>query len=196
MENYDQVFRAHRPFHPQMGPHRPLRIAQRALAGARGRHPHRLQHLRHQARFREKPEAQVAHARLLPQERRRDHSAAQMLRPRRRADLHPPRRLSGGGQARHRLRRQQHLQDLQRAAELDAFFRDKPDGVTFVMEQFIDGLVVTYDGLVNRDGEVVFAASTRYDQSVMDVVNQRPPHELCLPPRRSIRRSRRPGARS
>jgi len=56
-------------------------------------------------------------------------------------------------------------------AELDAFFRDKPEGVTFVMEQFINGLVVTYDGLANRDGEVVFAASTRYDQSVMDIVN-------------------------
>ena len=27
------------------------------------------------------------------------------------------------------------------------------------MEQFIEGLVVTYDGLVNIDGEVVFAAS-------------------------------------
>ena len=40
------------------------------------------------------------------------------------------------------------------------------------MEQFIEGLVVTYDGLVNRDGEVVLAASTRYDQSVMDVVNK------------------------
>ncbi len=40
------------------------------------------------------------------------------------------------------------------------------------MEQFIDGLVVTYDGLVNIDGEVVFAASTRYDQSVMEVVNK------------------------
>ena len=39
------------------------------------------------------------------------------------------------------------------------------------MEKFVDGLVVTYDGLVNIDGEVVLAASTRYDQSVMDVVN-------------------------
>jgi hypothetical protein len=57
-------------------------------------------------------------------------------------------------------------------SQLDAFFRDKPEGVTFVMEQFINGLVVTYDGLANRDGEVLFAASTRYDQSVMDIVNR------------------------
>ena len=47
-----------------------------------------------------------------------------------------------------------------------------PKSVTFVMEQFINGLVVTYDGLANRDGEVLLAASTRYDQSVMDVVNK------------------------
>ena len=58
-------------------------------------------------------------------------------------------------------------------AELDAFLPlTSPKGVTFVMEQFIEGLVVTYDGLVNIDGEVVFAASTRYDQSVMEVVNK------------------------
>lgn len=56
--------------------------------------------------------------------------------------------------------------------ELDEFFAEKPDDMSFVMEDFVDGLVVTYDGIVNRDGEVIFAASTRYDQSVMEVVNQ------------------------
>lgn len=56
--------------------------------------------------------------------------------------------------------------------ELDAFFRTKPEGVSFVMEEFIDGLVVTYDGLVNKAGEIVFAASTKYDGSIMDVVNK------------------------
>jgi biotin carboxylase len=61
---------------------------------------------------------------------------------------------------------------ISNAKELDQFFRDKPEDVTFVMEQFIEGLVVTYDGLVNRDGEVVLAASHRYDQSVMEVVNK------------------------
>jgi biotin carboxylase len=61
---------------------------------------------------------------------------------------------------------------ISNARDLDAFFRDKPDDISFVMEQFIDGLVVTYDGLANRDGEVVLAASTRYDQSIMEVVNK------------------------
>jgi hypothetical protein len=60
---------------------------------------------------------------------------------------------------------------ISNAAELDRFLSEKPDDVSFVMEDFIDGLVVTYDGLANRDGEVILAASTYYDQSVMDVVN-------------------------
>ena len=71
---------------------------------------------------------------------------------------------------------------ISNAKELDQFFRDKPEGVTFVMEQFIEGLVVTFDGLVNRDGEVVLAASHRYDQSVMEVVNKdRHMSYICFP---------------
>ncbi|MBX3579753.1 MAG: ATP-grasp domain-containing protein [Rhizobiaceae bacterium] len=57
-------------------------------------------------------------------------------------------------------------------ADLDDFFKTKPDGVSFVMQDFVDGLVVTYDGIVDRDGKVVFASSTRYDQSVMEIVNR------------------------
>jgi hypothetical protein len=57
-------------------------------------------------------------------------------------------------------------------AELDEFFATKPADTSFVMEDFVDGLVVTYDGIVNRAGEVIFAASTRYDDSIMDVVNR------------------------
>jgi len=57
-------------------------------------------------------------------------------------------------------------------AELDEFFATKPADTSFVMEDFIDGLVVTYDGIVNRSGEVIFAASTRYDDSIMEVVNR------------------------
>ncbi len=65
-----------------------------------------------------------------------------------------------------------HTYKISDARELDEFFRIKPEGVTFVIEEFIDGLVVTYDGLVSRDGKILFAASTRYDGSIMDVVNK------------------------
>lgn len=65
-----------------------------------------------------------------------------------------------------------HTYKISNAQQLDEFFKIKPEGVSFVMEDFIDGLVVTYDGLVNRDGEIVFSASTKYDGSIMDVVNK------------------------
>lgn len=65
-----------------------------------------------------------------------------------------------------------HTYKISNQGELDEFFRIKPEGVSFVMEEFIDGLVVTFDGLVNRDGEILFAASTKYDDSIMDVVNK------------------------
>lgn len=55
--------------------------------------------------------------------------------------------------------------------ELDAFEAAKKPGMRYVAEQFIDGIVLTYDGLVNRDGEIVFAASHRFEQSIMGVVN-------------------------
>lgn len=69
-----------------------------------------------------------------------------------------------------------HTYKISNQRELDEFFRIKPEGVSFVMEEFIDGLVVTFDGLVNRDGDIVFACSTKYDGSIMDVVN----HDLHM----------------
>ncbi len=69
-----------------------------------------------------------------------------------------------------------HTYKISDQRELDQFFRIKPEGVSFVMEEFIDGLVVTFDGLVNRDGEIVFACSTKYNGSIMDVVN----HDLHM----------------
>jgi len=61
---------------------------------------------------------------------------------------------------------------LNNEADLDNFFATKPQSVSFVMQDFVDGLVVTYDGIVDRNGKVVFASSTRYDQSVMEIVNR------------------------
>jgi len=65
---------------------------------------------------------------------------------------------------------------------LDAFEKAKRPGVTYVAEQFIDGIILTYDGLVDRDGRVVFAASHRFEQSIMEVVNTNSHlNYYCLP---------------
>lgn len=55
--------------------------------------------------------------------------------------------------------------------ELQHFFVTKPPEVDFIIEEFIDGVILTYDGLVDREGEVRFAVSHLFEQSVMEVVN-------------------------
>jgi hypothetical protein len=42
----------------------------------------------------------------------------------------------------------------------------------YMVEQFVDGAIVTYDGLADRDGRVVFESSLRYSRGVMEVVNE------------------------
>lgn len=55
--------------------------------------------------------------------------------------------------------------------ELQTFFATKPDDVSFIIEEFIDGVILTYDGLVDIHGEVRFAVSHLFENSVMEVVN-------------------------
>ncbi len=42
----------------------------------------------------------------------------------------------------------------------------------YIVEEFIAGRIVTYDGLANAQGEVVLDSSLEYSRSVMDVVNE------------------------
>ncbi|WP_281889855.1 acetyl-CoA carboxylase biotin carboxylase subunit family protein [Paenibacillus sp. YYML68] len=56
-------------------------------------------------------------------------------------------------------------------SELEQFLQTKPADVEFIMQPYIDGILQTYDGLVNRDGEIVFAASHEFPYSIMDAVN-------------------------
>lgn len=53
--------------------------------------------------------------------------------------------------------------------DLEEFFSRKPL-VDYLFEEQIDGEIVTYDGLTNQNGKVVFASSMRYG-GIMDVVN-------------------------
>ena len=54
--------------------------------------------------------------------------------------------------------------------ELDAFFAQKPN-VDYIMEEFIDGQICTFDGLTDRAGTPVFYTSHQYSQGVMETVN-------------------------
>jgi hypothetical protein len=55
-------------------------------------------------------------------------------------------------------------------AELDAFFAAKPD-VDYIMEEFVAGQIVSFDGLADRDGELAFSTAHCYSHGVMETVN-------------------------
>jgi len=55
-------------------------------------------------------------------------------------------------------------------AELQAFFEQKPQ-VDYILEEFIQGTICTFDGLTDRDGNPVFFTSHQYSQGIMETVN-------------------------
>jgi len=56
-------------------------------------------------------------------------------------------------------------------AELERFFSAKPP-VEYLLEEFVQGDVYTFDGLTDKDGNPVFFTSLRYSQGVMETVNE------------------------
>ncbi len=55
--------------------------------------------------------------------------------------------------------------------ELEYFFRTRQP-MDFILEEFISGQIVTYDGLVDQEGKIVFDSSLRYSDGVMESVTQ------------------------
>lgn len=55
-------------------------------------------------------------------------------------------------------------------ADLPHFWQDKYL-VDYIVEEFVSGQIVTYDGLTDRNGKVIFSSSLRYSNGVMEVVN-------------------------
>lgn len=60
---------------------------------------------------------------------------------------------------------------IHNSSELQKFFTQKPP-IDYIMEEFVEGAVVTYDGLVDREGKVVFNNSLIYSQGIMEAVNK------------------------
>lgn len=52
-------------------------------------------------------------------------------------------------------------------AELDAALRLPLDG--HIVQPFVEGVIVTFDGLVDREGSVIFCTSHVYDRGIMEV---------------------------
>lgn len=56
-------------------------------------------------------------------------------------------------------------------AGLERFFATRPP-VDYIMEEFVRGQIVTFDGLADQDGQPVFFGSLVYNQGLMEVVNE------------------------
>jgi len=55
-------------------------------------------------------------------------------------------------------------------SEMERFFAEKPP-LDMFMEEFVEGGIVTFDGLTDREGRIVFCASLKYADGMMEMVN-------------------------
>lgn len=60
---------------------------------------------------------------------------------------------------------------LENMTDVLRYLDEKPT-IDYIVEEFIPGTIVTYDGLTDSGGNVVFSSSLRYSKGVMDAVNQ------------------------
>jgi carbamoylphosphate synthase large subunit len=71
---------------------------------------------------------------------------------------------------------------IKNEAEFDNFFNNKPADIEFIIEEFVDGIILTYDGLIDINGDILFENSHKFEQSIMEVVNNDDNlYYVCLP---------------
>ncbi|MCK3654809.1 carboxylate--amine ligase [Pasteurellaceae bacterium Macca] len=61
---------------------------------------------------------------------------------------------------------------IKSAQALEAFFGYRNANVEYIMEEFIDGDIVTFDGLTDKDGNIVFYSSLEYSEVVLETVEK------------------------
>ena len=60
---------------------------------------------------------------------------------------------------------------LDSETDLDTFFTAKQD-LDYIMEAFVPGTIVSFDGLADTNGDLIFHTSHRFSQGIMETVNQ------------------------
>ncbi|MFN8659752.1 MAG: hypothetical protein U0105_25680 [Candidatus Obscuribacterales bacterium] len=55
--------------------------------------------------------------------------------------------------------------------DVERYLRDRPSG-DYIFEEFINSQIVTFDGLTDAHGNLVFSSSLRYSKGVMEAVNE------------------------
>jgi hypothetical protein len=62
---------------------------------------------------------------------------------------------------------------LRSDADLESFMETKPAGVPYIMEEFVNAQVNSYDAIIDGEGNPIFEAGNVTVNSVMDVVNDK-----------------------
>lgn len=57
-------------------------------------------------------------------------------------------------------------------AHLEDFFNSKPAGVPYILEEYLDGCIQSFDGLTDREGRIVFWTSHQFSVDIMTAVNE------------------------
>ena len=65
-----------------------------------------------------------------------------------------------------------HTYRLKNDADLDEFFKTKEKKVPYIMEEYVDGTITTFDGVTDNLCEPLYYASYSETDSLMDVVNE------------------------
>ncbi len=56
-------------------------------------------------------------------------------------------------------------------SELQNFIKTKPQGVDYIIEQYVHGEIISYDGVSNSKAEVIFADNEHFPPSISDIVH-------------------------
>src|SRR5574344_1560865 len=71
---------------------------------------------------------------------------------------------------------------LKNNEDLQVFLKEKPADSMYIMEEFIDGRIVSFDGITDHDANVIFCASHVFLNSMSDIViNHEDEFYYCLP---------------
>lgn len=53
---------------------------------------------------------------------------------------------------------------------LKEIFDESPKNLVYIMEEFIDADIVTYDGLTDQDGNIVFSSTLEHNKAILDIL--------------------------
>ncbi len=59
---------------------------------------------------------------------------------------------------------------IKNSADLEAFYEQKQADAHYIMEEFVDGSILSFDGLTDKEGNIVFSSSLIYEKPVLDIL--------------------------